>query len=248
MIGQGDSGLAEVMASVARRLDEPVPVDVVLQRILVAARDTVSGVRYAGISVIRRGGKIETVASTDPLVLELDELQYQLGEGPCIDAVRGMGQWECWVDDLSTDPRWPNYAPKAAALGVMSQMGLELFSEADTIGALNLFSDAADAFDRDTPYIAQLFATHAAHAMGNAMRQEQLTASIASRTVIGQAMGIVMGRYNLDEHRAFSFLKRTSQDSNIKLHDVARTMVNQANEMARSRDSAGGEHPQSPPL
>lgn len=237
MPAHGDK-LAEVMASVARHLDEPVPLSEVLQRILVSARDTIPGVLYAAISVRRRGGKIETVSSTDPIALELDGMQFQLGQGPCIDAIKGHGQ--CWVEDLSTDGRWPAYAAKAAALGIRSQMGVELFSEDDTIGALSLYAELPAAFDEETPTIAQLFATHAAHAMGNAMRQEQLTTAIGSRTVIGQAMGIVMGRFRLDEDRAFSFLKRTSQDSNTKLVDVARAIVDRANAEARS---TGGVRP-----
>lgn len=119
-------------------------------------------------------------------------------------------------------------------------MGVELFAEANTIGGLNLYSGDRNAFDRDTPYIAELFATHAAHAMGKAMKHEQLTTAIASRTVIGQAMGIVMGRYTLDQNRAFSFLKRTSQDGNIKLYDVARAIVDRANEEARATSGNGG--------
>ncbi|MGO1972258.1 MAG: ANTAR domain-containing protein [Propionibacteriaceae bacterium] len=80
----------------------------------------------------------------------------------------------------------------------------------------------------------RLFATHAAHAMGKAMKQDQLNESIASRTVIGQAMGIVMERYGLDDDRAFSFLKRTSQDGNTKLVEVARHLVEQAKQASRT--------------
>lgn len=222
--------LATVMDQVARRLNEPIALDQVLAQIVESAVDTIPGVKYAGISLWRRGGRFETLASTHQIVLDLDELQYSLDEGPCVDAMRGHTQ--TWVEDLSVESRWPQYGPRAVELGVVSHIGLELFTDDSTIGGLNLYADAPYAFERDTPVIAHLFVTHAAHAMGKALKQEQMNESIASRTVIGQAMGIVMERYQLDEDRAFSFLKRTSQDSNTKLVAVARHIVGKANESA----------------
>lgn len=222
--------LAAVMDRVAQHLNESVPLDQVLDRIVQTAVDTIPGVKYAGISLWRSGARFETLASTHQLVLDLDELQYALEEGPCIDAMRD--HTKIWVEDLSVETRWPKYGPRAVALGVVSHLGLELFTEDNTIGGLNLYADAPHAFDRDTPVIAHLFVTHAAHAMGKAMKQQQLNESISSRTVIGQAMGIVMERYTLDDDRAFSFLKRTSQDSNTKLVDVAQQIVAEANASA----------------
>lgn len=223
--------LAEVMIRVVQHLNEAVPLDEVLQRIVAAAVDTIPGAQHAGISVWHRNGRIETLASTDDLVLELDRLQYSLREGPCVDAMHG--EKECWVEDLSLETRWPHYGPQAVSLGVISHLGLQMFTEDNMIGGLNLYADTAHAFHADTPAIANLFTTHAAHAMGKAMKEKQLHESIASRTVIGQAMGIVMERYTLDQHSAFSFLKRTSQDSNTKLVDVASHLVNEATQAAQ---------------
>lgn len=222
--------LATVMDRVAKQLNESVALDQVLHRIVQSAVDTVPGVKYAGISLWKRNDRFETLAWTDQVVLDLDTLQYDLDEGPCVDAMRGHTQ--TFVEDLSVVTRWPQYGPRAVALGVVSHIGLELFTDANTIGGLNLYADAPNAFDRDTPVIAQLFVTHAAHAMGKALKQDQLNESIASRTVIGQAMGIVMERYTLDDDRAFSFLKRTSQDSNTKLVEVARRIVEGSNKAA----------------
>lgn len=219
------------MDHVAKHLHEEVPLDQTLDRIVASAISTIPGLDYAGISVWRHKGRIETLASTHEVVLELDRLQYTLREGPCVDAMRG--EVETWVDDLSVETRWPRYGPRAVELGVISHIGLELFAEDNQVGALNLYAAGAHAFHAYTLTIARLFATQAAHAMGKAMKQEQLSESVASRTIIGQAMGIVMERYTLDDDRAFSFLKRTSQDGNIKLVEVARHIVEQANRTDR---------------
>lgn len=235
--------LAEVMDRVARHLNEPAPLEEVLQRILRSAIDTIPGARHAGISVWRKGGRIETLAWTDDVVLQLDTVQYECGEGPCVDAMKGAGQ--CLVHDMSTETRWPGYSPEAVALGVLSQLGLELMSGDTAIGGLNLYADAPRSFDETTPTIANLFATHAAHAMGKAMKEAQLSDAIASRTIIGQAMGIVMERYGVDDDRAFSFLKRTSQDSNTKLVEVARHLVEEVNRRALGGDpTKGSEAPE----
>ncbi|MGO1971753.1 MAG: GAF and ANTAR domain-containing protein [Propionibacteriaceae bacterium] len=222
--------LAQVMDHVAKRLNEPVPLEQVLSRIVGSAINTIPGLDYAGVSVWRPNGQIDTLAHTHEIVLELDRLQYSLREGPCVDAMRG--ELETWVSDLSVETRWPQYGPQAVELGVVSHIGLQLFTEDNKVGGLNLYASRAHAFQQDTLAIARLFATQAAHAMGKAMKEEQLTESIATRTIIGQAMGIVMERYTLDDDRAFSFLKRTSQDGNIKLVEVARHIVNEANRTA----------------
>ncbi|MGO1971759.1 MAG: GAF and ANTAR domain-containing protein [Propionibacteriaceae bacterium] len=225
-MGTGEE-LAAIMDGVARRLHEPVALDGVLRRILQSAVETIPGAVHAGLSVWGRGGRIETLAWTDVIVTDLDTVQYEFREGPCVDAMQGLGP--CSVEDMSAETRWPNYAPKAVSLGVRSQLGVELRSGEEVIGGLSLYAEAAHSFNKATPIIANLFATHAAHAMGKAMKEEQLTEAIASRTIIGQAMGIVMERYGLDDDRAFSFLKRTSQDSNTKLVEVARHVVDEVN-------------------
>ena len=113
-------GLAEAMAEAARALNAPETLEEVLERLVRAACTTIPGVDYAGVSIARQTG-IETKAATDPIVEEADQLQYHLGEGPCLDAM--AGQQEAVVRDMRTERRWPRFAPRAVELGVLSQMG-----------------------------------------------------------------------------------------------------------------------------
>lgn len=219
--------LATIMAEVARQLDQPDTVEDQLSTVLDAAVETVPGVDVASITVLHRDGRAETVASTSPLADEIDVMQYELDEGPCLDALRRRPFLR--VDDMPAEKRWPVYAPKAAERGVGSQIGLELYNDQRSIGGLNLYSLQRNAFDEDTRSAAWLFATHAALAMGRTRQAEELKTALEGRKVIGQALGIVMERFELDEHRAFQFLVRVSRNGNIKLRDVARRIVDERN-------------------
>ena len=113
------SFLERSMAAVADTFDGPIEVDELLHLICLAAVDTVGGADFAGILLADRHGKIQTPAATHRIVLEADLLQFDLKEGPCLDAVRG--RWQTRSDDLRTDARWPKYGPWAAELGILSQ-------------------------------------------------------------------------------------------------------------------------------
>jgi GAF domain-containing protein len=219
--------LAAIMGEVARQLDQPDSVADQLSAVLNAAVETVPGVDVASITVLHKDGRAETVAWTDPLAYQIDVMQYQLDEGPCLDALRRHPFLR--VDDMPAEERWPVYAPKAAKKGIGSQMGLELYNDHRSIGGLNLYSRKRRAFDEDTRSTAWLFATHAALAMGRTRQAEELNTALDSRKVIGQALGIVMERFGLDEQRAFQFLIRVSRNGNVKLRDVARRIVDDRN-------------------
>jgi GAF domain-containing protein len=187
----------------------------------------------ASISVLHRDGRVETLAGTDPLVFTLDQAQYDLEEGPCLEALRGEPFHR--VDDMPQEHRWPRYAKAALAEGVCSQMAVELYADDRSIGGLNLYSRHSHAFDEDTRHTAWLFATHAALAMGRTRQTQELNEALISRKVIGQAIGIVMHRFELDEDRAFEFLVRVSRNSNKKLRDVAREINDEQNRKMRSK-------------
>jgi GAF domain-containing protein len=123
--------------------------------------------------------------------------------------------------------------PLAVAAGLRAQMGLRLFTERETLGSLNLYSTTSDTIDTDAVHLAELFAAHASLALGHARREEQLSAALLTRKVIGQAIGILMERHVLDEDRAFAYLTRVSSRCNIKLRDVAKEIVDQRNDETR---------------
>lgn len=179
--------------------------------------------QYAGLSVFRAGGSFETLGPTHPVVEEADQMQYQLGEGPCVEAA-----WEedtFLANDLAGDPRWPNWGPKAATLGFGSLLAARLTIGEKTIGALNLYSTNVREYtleDRDT---AIIFASHAAATLVSVRERQSLKQAVEGRTVIGQAQGILMSRFDLDADRAFSVLRRFSQTQNIKLRSVAELVI-----------------------
>lgn len=218
--------LAETLARIARKINAPGDLSSTLDAIVRSAENALPGVDHVGISMVHGGGAIETMAGTDQLVWELDAAQYELREGPCYDA---LSQADVLVaNELQQDQRWPRYVPRAAEHGVTAQMGLRLFVEEETVGGLNLYSTEVDHFDPDVQQLAELFAAHAALALGRARHEGGLNTALHTRKVIGQALGIIMERYQLDEDRAFQFLVRVSSHGNVKLRDVAQELVDEA--------------------
>ena len=214
--------LAAGMAAAALVLKEPESVEDALARLAVVALSIIPGAEQCGISVAARKS-VSTVASTDGMVDRLDELQYDLGEGPCLDAIRH--HTSVVVDDMRAETRWPRFAPPAAEAGCLSQMGIEIFCASGRVGGLNLYSTQPSAFDEQTRQAATLLAIHTSVVMGKMIAVDDVHHALQTRQMIGQAVGIVMCRYAVDERAAFAYLGRVSQHSNVKLHQVAARIV-----------------------
>ena len=215
------------MNEVAAALQFPMTLDASLESITFGAADTVPGIDYASISVTTSTGRIQTLAPTDPVAVEADELQYELRQGPCLEAV--LEQPVVQVDELSRDLRWPDYGPRAAAmLGIGSQLAYQFRADPHIRGALNLYATKPHQIDADTREVGALFARLAAAALGWAREDETLHQALEARQLVGQAVGVLMERYRLDPDRAFSFLVRTSQNGNVKLREVAAGIVEDA--------------------
>jgi hypothetical protein len=227
------SPLTQSLAAAARTLDTPTAVDEVLQLICLAAIDAVPGAEYAGITLADRRGRLQTRAASHPLVHLVDALQYQFRQGPCVDAVQG--RWQARSDNLTVDRRWPEYGPRAAELGVVSQMGVELFDEPGIVAGLNLYSSTVGAFDDDTAEAALLFAIQATHALGRVMTQRQLADMLAPATAIGQATGVVMKRFQLTADRAFDLLTRVCRIHDITLEELAAQILDEATSPAQPK-------------
>jgi hypothetical protein len=212
------------MAKAAEDLD-PFDVNELLELICLAAIDAVPGAEYAGITLADRHGKLETTAATHPLVHRVDALQYEFKQGPCVDAVQG--RWQPRSDDLRVDVRWPKYGPMAADLGIVSQMGIELFDEPGLIAGLNLYASTVGAFDDDTVEAAMLFAIQATHTLGRVMTQKQLTDAMTTSTTIGRATGVVMERFQVGADRAFELLTRVSRMHDLTLEVLAHQILDE---------------------
>lgn len=198
---------------------EPLTFEKVVKR----AVETVPGCDHASITLRGRRGKAETVASTDDVALRADELQYSLGEGPCVDAA--FESTDFVIDDLRAEPRWPQWSAQAADLGLRATMAIRLHTDSVTLGALNLFSDTPRAFDEDARTTGWIFASHAADAMGGARLVDGLKAALESRHTIGIAQGVLAMRYAISYERAFQVMHRLSNDRNIKLRDLAQQVL-----------------------
>jgi GAF domain-containing protein len=225
-ISEGD--LAQVMTDVARNLDAERGMDDVLRAITGSSVATIPGADSAGISLVRNKSNIISVAGTDDLVTAADKAQDELQEGPCLSAA---WQHETFrVDDMEQETRWPRFRQRATDLGIRSLLSIQLFTDQYNLGALNLYSKEANAFDEDAEQVGLLFAAHAAIALRGQQRESELQAAIGSRDTIGMAKGILIERYKITPEGAFDMLVNVSQRSHRKLHDVATYLVRSGDE------------------
>jgi hypothetical protein len=218
---------AAALAEAARTINRPQSVEETLAAIAHSARANIPGIDEAGISLVHADGRVETMAATGDLVHRLDGLQYDLSEGPCVSSL--SEEPVIVVGPLRHSQRWPRYVPQAVANGLRSQIALRLYVDDDgTLGGLNLYSTTQEDIAPDAPQIAELFAAQAAVALGHAQETHHLNEALLTRQLIGQAVGILIERYGLDEQGAFAFLTRLSSHSNTKIRVIAAQLVEEA--------------------
>jgi GAF domain-containing protein len=223
-----ETDVAAAVAAAARSINRRTTVEETLATIAAVAQASVPGFDQVGISTIDRKGNVTTRAATGELVWVLDRLQYALGEGPCVETLRDANV--VVAPRIRHDQRWPEYVPQAVAAGLKAQLAVRLYLDDEgTLGGLNLYSTRAEDIDDHAEGIADLFAAHAAIALGQVRQREGLQEALHSRKVIGQAIGIVMERFQMNEDRGFDFLLRMSSHGNVKLRDVAARLVDEAN-------------------
>ena len=215
--------LATALAGASETINHSRTVQETLDAIVHATRTSLPQFSHVSISAKNDDGEFETAAGTDQLAWELDGIQYDLGEGPCLQALEA--EPVVTVEDLRHEQRWPRYVPRAVDRGVRSQLAVRLFADNTHIAGLNLYSTERAHIDAHSTESARLFATHAAIILGHTQTEDQLNIALQSRKVIGQAMGILMERYRIDADRAFQFLVRASSANNVKLRDVADEIV-----------------------
>jgi len=235
--------LTASFAETARALFSAGGVTNTLQLVVDLAEATVEGCDYAGI-FLREGDAIVTPVQTDPLVIEIDRLQKETGEGPCLDAVERGETY--YAGDLSDEPRWGRFGPLATALGVRSLLALSMPSNG-TPGALNLYARYPQAFGAVDRARALILASLAGVAVSSARshedeerRADNLHAALATREIIGQAQGILMERERISAEQAFDILRRASQHLNRKLGDIAKDLVDTGERPATGPSDASG--------
>ncbi|HUQ56348.1 MAG TPA: ANTAR domain-containing protein [Lentzea sp.] len=207
----------------------------VLQRVVRAAVLVVPGADLVSITLRSADGRFHTPVETDPVAVELDRLQYGLREGPCLDAADPDGPDFVVAADLAMARSWPRFGPAAAERGMGALLSTALLPGVRPprlSGALNIYSRERHGLGERDQAAALLLATHASLALAHteavdraALQAQQLRRAIDSRDVIGQAKGILMARRGLTADEAFDVLRRTSQDLNVKLVEIAESIT-----------------------
>lgn len=216
------SGFTQLAQALSAAPDE----DARLQIAVDCAVSLVSRCHHAGITINEKGGLVTSVSSDD-LVRRANELQHELGEGPCLDVMRD--QDTLVSRDLTQERRWPRWAPQVhEELKVGSMMSLLVYTDRHSFGALSLYSHSGYRFDADDVAVGQALAGHLAVIMAAEREIDQLGLALDSRTIIGRAEGILMEQLGIDADQSFDYLRRVSSHTNRKLVDIA-------HEIARTR-------------
>lgn len=183
----------------------------------------------ASISARGPRGTMQPAASSDPWAAEAGRLQFEVGEGPCLDAVRpepdGARPDQFVVaTDLSTEHRWPRWGPAATAMDIRTVVALRLFTD-HTVGSISLYSRRSQAFDLGALEDAQIVAALGSVALAQVSNERGLWRAVHSRGLIGQAQGMLMERYGLTAEAAFGVLRRYSQQHNTRLVVLAEQLA-----------------------
>jgi GAF domain-containing protein len=219
----------DAFASLGRIVLGEEPLATILEKVLHIARQVLPVPAEASLTIIA-GDEPSTVAFTDDAALALDERQYEAERGPCLDAASSGTLLS--VPDMADEQRWPRFAAAALEHGIHSSLSVPLPVQREMTGALNFYSTEANAFDDETVDLATTFAAHAAVAVANAhlyettaTLAEQMKQAMGTRAVIEQAKGIIMRDRSCGPDEAFDALVRLSQESHLKLRDVAQRLV-----------------------
>jgi GAF domain-containing protein len=220
--GTPPDGVVSAFLQTAEYLYASEDLDETLHRLTVAMTQTVPGCEFASVT-LAEDGRYVTRGETRELPRQIDEIQYQTGQGPCLDAAETASL--VYTPNMANDTRWPAFSARVAEeAGVGSLLSCRLClaaSPQQTLGAINLYGMQPDNFTEQDRDLALLFAAMTAVILDSAKRQGQLREAMKSREVIGQAMGVLMAQSNLTPEDAFDHLRRASQRMNVKLRDVA---------------------------
>ena len=225
-------GTAEAFDTLASVIYRAETFDEVYNAIVGLAVRVVDGCHHASIMLRTKDGGFETVASTDETAQAVDHLERLHREGPCLDAiVEDAPQFE---DDLTEPhPQWPVFAREVVRqTSVRSAAGFRIIAGDQKIGALDLFSDQVGGLDPRSADQAIILAAFASVAVATLHRREEartLAAGLESNREIGKAVGLLMAFHKVSDTQAFDMLRKTSQDMNIKLAEVAREVVQHHN-------------------
>lgn len=209
----------QLAVSLADGADQPLT----QQRLVEFAVRGIPGAEHASVTVVDGHRPPRTTAGTDELPYQWDQLQYQYGEGPCLEAIATNGVE--LVSDLRTENRWPRFARAIVdQTPARSMLSFRLFLTEENRAALNVYATRPGVFTDQSVATGSVFAAYASMALLAAARHDtanHLTRALETNREIGVAMGILMANGKLTSPQAFDQLRIASQNLNRKLHDIA---------------------------
>lgn len=201
----------------------------ILEKVTQLAQRTLAADGEASVTLIRQG-RAYTAACTGEPARRLDEIQYESGVGPCLDAVEALG--ELTIEDMAAETRWPAFCVAAAERGIQSSLSLRLPVQTTVTGSLNVYSPRQGAFDADAVAVGRSFADYVAVAVANsrlyavvATQARQMRDGMERRAVIDHAVGIIMADWRCPPDEAFDMLRLLSGAANKNLREVAADVV-----------------------
>ena len=225
------------------RLSNQLRLEDLLTRVATCAVRAIPGADGAGLTLLEED-RADTIVATATFVSDIDDIQYGIGQGPCITAAR-EGQ-TVMSGSLGSDPRWRKFGGTVARLGVHSVLSLPLITPDRVVGAMNVYAHDKNVFDARSAELGEIFAVPAAVAVLNAqvLAQAQrlaarLETALETRGVIDRAVGIVMSRSGGTEDQALARLRSVSQHEHHKLVEVARQIIDEAVRRAHARGHHG---------
>jgi GAF domain-containing protein len=235
--GPDDAIIAAAYVATLRELTslliEDAPLETLLEQLLELTSRAITGSAAVSVTVVDDHGGYTTAASTSAAAERIDALQYELREGPCVDALETGRQHH--LRDLDEPERWPAFRARARAHGYGTVLSVPLIAAGAAVGALNIFAEGPDGLQETDLFLAERIAAPAAATLANARayRQtlrlsEQLQEALDSRATIEQAKGVLMGVERISADEAFERMRRISQRRNIKVREVASMLLAQA--------------------
>ena len=237
-----EDDLREGLAGLSR-LTNRLGLEDLLTRVATYAVRAIPGADGAGLTLLE-DDRANTIVATAAFVSEIDDIQYGIGQGPCITAAR-EGQI-VMSGSLGSDPRWRKFGGTVARLGVHSVLSLPLVIPDRVVGAMNVYAHDRHVFDERAAELGEIYAVPAAVAVQNAQvlaqtqrLAAQLQSALETRGVIDRAIGIMMSRSGGTEDQALARLRALSQNEHHKLAVIARQIIDDAVRRAQARRDSG---------
>lgn len=222
---------ATALRSLAQVLVDAPSLRTTLDELLAVAVIAAPDVSALTVTAITDDGALTSAASTDEHAQAVDELEYAIEEGPCIEAL-ATGE-EQLVRDTRTDPRWPRFNERAGQEGFGSVAGLPLrATDGATVGALNVFSEHIDGLRDADLVVLRRVCRPAAAVLTNARAyrrtraiSQQLETTLDERALVNRAIGAVLGRAGGEPGEVHRAMVATADREGLALRDLAERVI-----------------------